>query len=79
VQESVTSHVSLSHSYMMGSHKVMSHDKSHDNCRKIVHRPCSRCISSVQEIEQDSIKFSLSTWTWRVIKLSRLSHYKRPG
>ena len=50
--------------------------KCHD-CGNIVHRPCSRCISSVQEIEEDSIEFSLLTQTWRVIKLSRLSHYKR--
>ena len=25
-------------------HKMMSHDK----CRKVVHRPCSSCISNVQ-------------------------------
>jgi len=48
-----------------------SHDKSHDGCGKIVHRPCSSCISSVQEIEEDSIEFFLSTQTWRVIKLSQ--------
>ena len=47
------------------------------DCGNIVHRPCSRYISSVQEIEEDSIEFSLLTQTWRVIKLSRLSHYKR--
>ena len=35
--------------------------KSHDECGKIVHRPCSSCISSVQEIEENSIEFSLST------------------
>ena len=40
---------------------VTSQDKSHDGYGKIVHRPCSSCISSVQEIEEDSIKFSLST------------------
>jgi len=40
-----------------------------------VHRLCSSCISSVQVINKDLIEFSLSTWTWRVIKLSRLSCY----
>jgi len=29
---------------------VTSHDKSHYGCGKIVHRPCSSCISSIQEI-----------------------------
>ena len=48
--------VSHDHSYI-----VTSHDKSHDGCGKIVHRLCSSCISSVQEIEKDFIKFSLST------------------
>jgi len=33
--------------------------KSHDNCGKVVHRPCSNCISSIQEMHKDSIKFSL--------------------
>ena len=32
------------HSHMSGCHNVMSHDK----CGKVVHRPCSSCISSVQ-------------------------------
>ena len=40
-----------------------------------MHRLCSSCISSVQVINKDSIEFSLSTQTWRVIKLSRLSYY----
>jgi len=56
--------------------KVSCHmTRSHEECGKMVHRPCSSCISSIQEINKDSIKFSLSTRTWRVIKLSRLSHY----
>jgi len=49
--------------------------KSHKECGKIVHRPCSSCISSVQEINKDSIEFSLSTWTWRGFKLSWLKSY----
>ena len=41
---------------------VMSHKiKSHDNCRKVVHRPCSSCISSVQEMHENSIEFFLSS------------------
>jgi len=44
---------------------MMSHD-SHG----IVHRPCSSCISSVQKIDVNSIKFSLLTWTWSGFKLS---------
>ena len=28
------------------------------------------CISSVQQLNENSIEFFLSTWTWRVIKLS---------
>jgi len=34
-----------------------------------------RCISSVQELNKDSIELSLSTQTRRVSKLSRLSYY----
>jgi len=42
--------------------KVLCHMiKSHEECGKIVHRPCSSCISSVQEINEDSIEFFLST------------------
>jgi len=37
--------VLLSHSHM-----VMSYNKLHDECGKVVHRPYSSCISSVQEI-----------------------------
>jgi len=33
--------------------------KSHDNCGKVVHRLCSNCISSVQEIHENSIEFFL--------------------
>jgi len=40
-------------------HKVMSHD----DCEKIMHRPYSSCISSIQGINENSIKFSLSTQT----------------
>jgi len=45
--------------HMLGNYKVMSYNRY----GKIVHRPCSNCISSIQEIKKDSIKFSLSTQT----------------
>ena len=43
-------------------------------CGKVVHRPCS-CISSVQEIEKNSIEFSLSTQTWSGFKSPWLKSY----
>jgi len=43
VWESVISQMSYSHS-------VMSHDRSHDRYGKTVHRPCSSCISSVENL-----------------------------
>ena len=46
--------------------KVMSHDE----CGKVVHRPCSRCISSVQKLNKNSIEFSLSTQTKSAVKSS---------
>jgi len=53
----------------------MSHDVSHDEYGKIVHRPCNSCISSVQEIEEDFIEFSLLTQTWSEFK-SWLESYR---
>jgi len=41
--------------------------KSHDNCGKVVHRPCSNCISSIQEMHENSIKFSLSSTDKRAV------------
>jgi len=37
-------HTSHSHSHMM------SHDGSHNKCRKVVHRPCSSCISNIENL-----------------------------
>jgi len=34
------------------SHHMMSHDGSHDECVKVVHRPCSSCISSVENLTE---------------------------
>jgi len=48
VQESVMSQVSQSHT--PGSHSIISHDWSYDRCGKIVHRPCSSCISSIENL-----------------------------
>jgi len=36
--------------HMTGSHSVMSHDGSHDKCGKVVHKPYSSCISSVENL-----------------------------
>ena len=44
-------------------------------CGKVVHRPCSSCIGSVQEIEKNSIEFSLSTQTWSGFKSPWLKSY----
>ena len=48
------SQVSHKHSHMTGSHSVTSHDESydesHDRRGEIVHRPCSSCISSVENL-----------------------------
>jgi len=58
--------------------KVLCHGiKSYEECGKIVHRPCSSCISSVQEINENSIEFFLSTWTWSRFKSSWLEPYTR--
>jgi len=29
---------------------MMSHDGSHDRHKKVVHRPCSSCISSIENL-----------------------------
>ena len=50
VWESIMSQVSHSYGHMTGSHSVTSHDESHDRHGKIVHRPCSSCISSVENL-----------------------------
>ena len=49
--------------------------KSHEEYGKIVYKLYSSCISSVQEIHEDFIKFSLSTQTWSGFKLSWLKFY----
>jgi len=38
------------HSHMTRSHNFTSHDGSHDRHGKVVHRPCSSCISSIENL-----------------------------
>ena len=45
--------VSHSHGHMIGSHSITSHDK----CGKVVHRPCSSCISSIENLIGTSLSF----------------------
>ena len=45
--------------------------KSHDKYGKVVHRPYSRYISSIQKLNENSIEFSLSTWTRSSSKVSQ--------
>ena len=46
---------------------MMSHDRSHDKCGKVVHRPCSSYISNVEKSNRDSIEFSLSIAEQRAV------------
>ena len=46
---------------------MMSHDGSHNKCRKVVYRPCSSCISSIGKSNEDSIEFSLSIAEQRAV------------
>ena len=45
----------------------------YDECGKVVHRPCSKYIGSIQELNKDSIEFSLLTQIRSGIKCSLLS------
>ena len=49
------------------SHKMMSHKRSYDKYGKVVYRSCSKHISSIQELNKNSIEFS---WTWNRFKSS---------
>jgi len=47
------SQVSHSHNHITevtALHHMTSHDGSHDRHGKVVHRPCSSCISSVENL-----------------------------
>jgi len=45
--------------------------ESYDKCGKVVYKLCSSCINNVQELNKNSIEFSLSTQTRSVVKLSQ--------
>jgi len=49
------------------SHHMMSHYGSYDKCGKVVHRPCSSCISSVEKSNGNSIEFFLSIAKQRAV------------
>ena len=51
----------MSHVTGLTSHCDVTQIKSYNNHGKVVHRLCSNCISSIQEIHEDSIEFSLSS------------------
>ena len=42
---------------MTGSHSITSHDGSHDECGKVVHRPCSSCISNIENLTGTLLSF----------------------
>ena len=46
---------------------MISHDGSYDKCGKVVHKPYSSCISSVEKSNRDSIEFSLSITEQRAV------------
>ena len=43
------------------SHHMMSHDESHDRHGEIVHRPCSSCISSIENLTRTPSSFPCQT------------------
>ena len=47
------------------SYHMMSHDGSHDKCGKVVHRPCSSCISSIEKPNRNSIECK-GDWSTRL-------------
>jgi len=47
---------------------VLCHMMSHDGCGKTVHRPCSSCISSIENL-METLLSSVMTWQ------KQLSHY----
>jgi len=51
-------HTNHSHIIVMASCHIMSYDESHDGCGKIVHRPYSSCISSLENLMGTPLSFS---------------------
>ena len=54
------------------SHHMMSHDESHDRHGKIVHRPCSNCISSVENLTRTLSSFLCQSLNKEQLALFRL-------
>jgi len=52
---------------------MISYDKSYNEYGKVVHRPYRKCISSIQKLNEDFIKFFLLTQIRSRIKYSLLS------
>jgi len=67
--------VLYSYGHIIESYKVMSHDRLYDKCGKMMYKPCSSCISSIEKSNENSIKFFLLTQIKSRIKLLRLSSY----
>jgi len=61
------------HSHMIGSHRshhIMSHSKSHNGCEKVVHRPYSSYISSVENLTgtlSSSLSQMVTYYLWWVL------------
>jgi len=51
-------HTNHSHIIVMASCHMMSHDESYDGYEKIVYRPCSSCISSLENLIGTPLSFS---------------------
>jgi len=65
--------------HMSGSRSVVLHDKSHDECGKVVHRLCSDCISSIQEMEENLLSEFIANCVNSCVNLTisdRLDRYK---
>ena len=45
--------------------------ESYNKCGRVVHRPYSSCINSIQKLNKNSIKFSLLTRTKSSFKMSQ--------
>jgi len=54
---------------------MVSHDKSHDECGKVVHRPCSSCISSVENLMGTLLSFPCQLGLGEYLSHLWLSHY----
>ena len=56
-----------------GCYRVTSHDK----CGKVVYRPCSSCISSIQNLMGTPLSFSCQLGLEIVLRCLSLSSYTR--